>query len=998
MRFAHLHCRSYYSMMRGTASLERLVAAAQAAEMDSLALTDWGGLYGWVEFVKLCGEYGIRPLCGVELPSADGAAVLLARDPKGYERICRLASDYHLEAGFSLRAALLEDRRHLAVLSRDTALLESLRRETGTQDLYVEIVPLTEHLPLLRFAAERGLTPVATNDVSLLGPREAMLQRMLRAIAGNTKLSRLDPAEIAPPERFFCDQTWMTQQLSHAPETIANAARLARELHADWRLGETVFPPFAEFSATEAFFTLRWKCHQGALCRYGSLTPQVLERLDYELRVIREKGFTHYFLVVEDIVKQAPRTCGRGSVAASLVSYCLGITHVDPIAYNLFFERFLNPGRKDPPDADIDFPWDERDKVFDYIFQKYGPTRAACVANHVRLQPQATLREVAKVMGLPDAEISRATEKLLSFPPKRIPEPWDRILRWAECLRDFPRHLSVHSGGVVIVPDDLRRYVPLQRAAKGVNILQWEKDQTEDFGLVKIDVLGNRSLAVVRDALAAVARHTGETISYEAFDPAEDAATQAMVARGDTMGVFYIESPATRQLQRKARVGDYPHLVIHSSIIRPASNRYINEYVQRLHGKPYTALHPLLEGLLDESYGIMVYQEDVTKAAMAVAGFDAIEGDGLRKSLTKKRAEKRLREYRERFWAGALERGATPAQIEAIWEMMMSFAGYSFCKPHSASYAKVSFQSAYLRAHYPAEFMAAVISNSGGFYSAFAYLSEARRLGLQILGPDINASEIAYAGRGRELRIGLQQLQGVRRDSLEALVAERERGAYRSLEDLLRRQVLPLADLKILLRSGGLDSLEPSLNRPQLMWKLLQRHRGAERAAELPWQDASSAWTPAIEDYSEAQRIQDEIETLGLVYRFHPLKLYESALSRLDLVPASELSRHVGRRVQMVGWLITGKVVTTKYDEAMEFMSFEDETAIYETTFFPDSFRRNAPRLNARQPFLLTGKVADELGAISLNVEQIRPVERAVAGKIREAGAERVVPSTGPER
>lgn len=990
MKFAHLHCRSYHSMMSGTASLERLVAAAHEAGMDSLALTDLGGLYGWVDFVKLCGEYGIRPLCGVELPSADGAAVLLARDPKGYERICRLASDFHLEASFSLRAALLEDRSHLAVLSRDAALLEALRRETGPEELYVEIVPLTESRPLLRFAAEQGLKPVATNDVYFLKPREASLHRMLRAIAGNTKLSRLDPAGLAPSDRFFCDQAWMTEKLGYAPEALANAARLARELHADWRLGETVFPPFAEFSATEAFFTLRWKCHQGALRRYGSLTPQVLERLDYELRVIREKGFTHYFLVVEDIVKQAPRTCGRGSVAASLVSYCLGITHVDPIAYNLFFERFLNPGRKDPPDADIDFPWDERDKVFDYIFQKYGPLRAACVANHVRLQPQATLREVAKVLGLPDDEIGRATEKLLRFPPRRLPEPWDKILRWAERLRDFPRHLSVHAGGVVIVPDDLRRYVPLQRAAKGVNILQWEKDQTEDFGLVKIDVLGNRSLAVVRDALAAVSRHTGTEISYESLDPTEDAATRAMIARGDTMGVFYIESPATRQLQHKARVGDYPHLVIHSSIIRPASNRYINEYVRRLRGKPYAPLHPLLEGLLEESYGIMVYQEDVTKAAMAVAGFDAIEGDGLRKTLTKKRAEKRLREYRERFRAGALERGASPGQIDAIWEMMMSFAGYSFCKPHSASYAKVSYQSAYLRAHYPAEFMAAVISNGGGFYSTFAYLSEARRLGLAVLGPDANASALAYAGQGRELRIGLQQLQGARRESLEALLRERERGPYRSLDDLLARVALPLSDLKILLRAGAFDSLEPRLNRPQLMWQLLQRHREAGRDPVLGWKE-EGAWIPALEDYPEAQKIRDELETLGLLYRFHPLRLYEETLSRLDLVPACDLVRHVGRRVRTVGWLITGKVVSTKHGEAMEFMSFEDETGIYETTFFPDSFRRNAPRLNARQPFLLTGEVADELGAISLNVAQASPVERAVAGKIREAGTEKIV-------
>ncbi|MFO1464236.1 MAG: DNA polymerase III subunit alpha [bacterium] len=974
MKFAHLHCRSYHSMLRGTASPERLVAAARRAGMESLALTDAGGLYAWVEFVQHCRDYGIRPLCGVELGSGDGSAVLLARDPRGYQRICRLTSDFHLEANFSLRTALLEDRGHLAVLSRDASLLEALCRETGSEGLYVEILPLAENAPLLRFAAERGLAPVASNDVHFLEPREAVLHRMLRAIDGNTALSRLAPEDCAAPERFFCDQAWLAQRLSYCPEAVTNAARLARELYGEWRLGETVFPPFGEFSAAEAYFTLRWKCLQGVQRRYGKLTPPITARLEHELKVIRDKGFTHYFLVVEDIVRQAPRTCGRGSVAASLVSYCLGITHVDPIAHNLFFERFLNPGRKDPPDADIDFPWDERDKIFEYIFRKYGPFRAACVSNHVRLQPQAVLREVAKVLGLPDAEITRAAEQLLRFPPKKIPEPWDRILAWTRCLKDFPRHLSVHSGGVVIVPDDLRRYVPLQRAAKGVHILQWEKDQTEDFGLVKIDVLGNRSLAVVRDALAAVERNTGTKISYDLFNPEDDPATQAMIARGETMGVFYVESPATRQLQRKARVGDYPHLVIHSSIIRPAANRYINEYVRRLRGKPYAALHPLLEGLLEESYGIMVYQEDVTKAAMAVAGFDAVEGDGLRKALTKKRAGKRLSEYRERFVAGALERGATLPQLEAIWQMMMSFAGYSFCKPHSASYARVSFQSAYLRAHHPAEFMAAVISNGGGFYSTFAYLSEARRLGLEILGPDLNLSERPYTGAGRSLRIGLMQVQGLRRTSLEALLAERRRGPFRSLADLLARVQVPLADLKLLLRAGALDSLEPARNRPQLMWLLLQRHREAPRAGAFEFARCGEAWIPDFPDYPEAQKLHDEMETLGLLYSRHPLKLYEAALERVDCVPAAELERHVGRRVRTVGWLITGKVVYTKDEEAMEFFSFEDLTGIYETTFFPEAYRRNAPRLNARQPFLLTGRVADELGAISLNVAEVCPV------------------------
>lgn len=961
--------------------------------MDSLALTDVNGLYGWVEFVQLCRRYEIRPICGVDLHAADGRAVLLARDFKGYERMCRIVSDRHLEKDFSLNKALSEDRGHLAVLSRDLDLLKKIRKLTGPEQLYVEVLPMEENLPWLHFARDEGLVPMASNDVYLGFPQEQSLRRLLQVIAMNSKFSRFDPTDDSGSQRFFCDEAWMRGRLSYAPEAIENAVQLSYELEDRWELGTTVFPPFEEFSDPEAYFTLHWKCHQGALRRYGRITPEVQARLDYELGIIRKKGFTHYFLVVDDIVRRAPRTCGRGSVAASLVSYCLGITHVDPLKYNLFFERFLNPDRKDPPDADIDFPWDERDDILDYVFQKYGPYRAAMVCNHVRLQMPSAVREIAKVEGFADSEITRVTEKWFRFPPKKFPEPWDRIFKMAERLHDHPRYLSVHSGGVVIVPDDLRRYVPLQPAPKGVNIIQWEKDQTEDFGLVKIDLLGNRSLSVVRDALARVEINTGQRIDYQDLDPTQDSVTQEMLKRGDTMGVFYIESPATRLLQKKAGVGDYEHLVIHSSIIRPASHRYINEYVERLHGKPYKALHPLMGEILKESYGLMVYQEDVTKTAMALAGFSAVEGDGLRKALSKKRPEKWLPEYRDRFFQGALERGVKPEVVELVWQMIQSFAGYSFCKPHSASYAMVSFQAAYLRAHYPAEFMAAVISNGGGFYSTFAYLSEARRMGLKILPPDINLSELPYRGRGRELRCGLMQLKGVREEWLKSLLRERERGPYASLEDFLTRVKSEPAEMRLLIRAGCFDSISNALNRPQLLWKLLQLHSPSTAHEGFAFAQ-TRPWIPEIPEYPEEQRLQDEIETLGLMLSRHPMSLYQDILGRTEHLPAARMYEGIGQRVRMVGWLITGKVVATKHQESMEFMTFEDLTGIYETTFFPKAYRQSGPLLNRHQPFWLLGKVEGDHGGISLNVETVVPLQRSSRIRRHSLPTYRTTPST----
>ena len=338
-----------------------------------------------------------------------------------------------------------------------------------------------------------------------------------------------------------------------------------------------------------------------------------------------------------------------------------------------------------------------------------------------------------------------------------FPEPWPEILQLAQRLIGIPRHISVHPGGVVITPEPIDSYVPVEIAPKGVPIIQWEKDSTETAGLVKIDLLGNRSLAVIRDAVANV-KGNGTAFDESRWEPEDDPATQASIAAGATMGCFYIESPATRLLQQKARRGDYEHVVIHSSIIRPAANKWIHEYLRRLHGGAWQPIHPLLDGVLDDNYGIMVYQEDVAKAAMALAGFDHVEADGLRKVMSKKDRAKRLPDYLRRFIAGARSRGVPTEQIESVWEMILSFDGYSFCKPHSASYARVSFQAAYLKTHFPAEFMAAVISNQGGFYSTSAYVSETRRLGVCVLPPDVNHSEISWKGNSR----------GERRASLDA--------------------------------------------------------------------------------------------------------------------------------------------------------------------------------------------------------------------------------------
>ncbi|MBI4468790.1 MAG: DNA polymerase III subunit alpha [Acidobacteria bacterium] len=997
--FVHLHVHSHFSLCRGVDSIEDLCAATARARMPMLALTDTNGVYGLVRFLETAKEHGLQPLIGAELRTPQVRAVLLCRSRRGYERLCRIISARHLEEEtFSLEQSLLEDRSDLVVLSADVKLIAALARRSGTDRLYVEIHPRVASRRPIEFARRHGLPVVATGDVYFVSQAGWKTHQVLRAIDLNTCFSRLPAAadrsnaDVARPDQHFHSRAEILDAFPHYPEAVENAGRIAEDCAFDLEFNQMIFPRFPlPPGEDDAFTYLRGECYSGAATRYGTLSDPVLERLERELNIIRIKGFAEYFLVVQDIVRRMDRTCGRGSAAASLVAYCLGITHVDPIRHNLFFERFLNEGRKDPPDIDVDFGWDERDDVLDEVFKKYGEERTAMISNHVTFRAKAAVREVAKVYGLPEGEIKTITDRMrwfwdapqLSETLTRSPAfrhvdfraPWPEILQLAERLEGVPRNLSVHCGGVVIVPDAVTRYVPVQRAAKGVRIIQWEKDQAEDAGLIKIDLLGNRSLSVIRDALQGIREHHGVAMDYARWNPLDDPKTQSLLRDGDTMGVFYVESPAMRQLQQKTRRGDFDHLVIHSSIIRPAANTYIREYVHRLRGGAYRSCHPLMDEIMHETYGLMVYQEDVSKMAMAMAGFSAYEADDLRKVLSKKNKQRRLQDYREQFYRGALRRGVTPEVVDEIWAMIMSFAGYSFCKPHSASYALVSFKSAYLRAHYPAEFMAAVISNQGGYYSTFAYVSEARRMGIRILPPDINRSERHYTGCSNELRVGLMQLRDLKSAALDRILEERRRdGPFVSLEAFLTRVRIDPSDVRVLIKAGAMDAIACGATRPELMWaaaiSAARRNRADDLSGTL-FPPSGATAISASDEYDEATMLKHERETLGFLVSRHPLTLYRSQIKH-SYVLGRDLHRYVGKEVTALGWLVTGKVVTTKDDEFMEFISFEDTTALYEATFFPGVYARFCHMLSHDHPYLLRGKVEEDYSAITLTVSDVR--------------------------
>jgi error-prone DNA polymerase len=1044
-----LHTHSSFSLCRGVSSPDTLARAARAAGASALALTDRDGLYGLPAFLEACATHGLRPIVGAEVVAGAERAVLLAKDAAGYATLCRIVTEKHHDAGFRLGRRLAAGRAGLAVLSDSVDLLRPLMAG-GTRDLYVEVRATAPHAAAS--ALTLGLPPVATGDVWFAEKKDWEIHRLLRAIAANATFSSLPPGDLVSPEAWLKPEADIAKILAHVPGSIENAARLADECR---------FTPdrsllFPRHPAPDAQALLESETWAGARRLYGEITETVRLRVERELALIREKHFTDYFLIVRDIARRAPRICGRGSAAASVVAYCLGITQVDPVEHNLFFERFLNEGRVDPPDIDIDFAWDERDGVIEQVLREFGswadcakmthplssslitgeplhpssspkiprhdamesderrykgpvvikeeerghdPSSsslgAAMICNHVMFQPRMAVRETAKVFGLPEAEIIRVTGRMPWFwaggglddiaehPMFRGWDPrppWPEIFRLARRLVGIPRHLSVHPGGIVLAPGELAARVPCEPAAKGVPVVQWEKDGAEEMGLVKIDLLGNRSLAVIRDAIRAVKENYGITVDAPGWKPHLDPATQDLVRDGNTMGVFYVESPAMRQLQQKTRAGDFAHLVIHSSIIRPAANRYIREYVRRLRGGSWEPLHPVLGELLAESYGIMSYQEDVSKVAMALAGFDAADADNLRRVLTKKAHGKKLDDYRRRFYEGCAARAVDPAAVDRVWDMIASFAGYSFCKPHSASYALVSFQSAYLKTHFPAEFIAAVISNQGGFYSTFAYVSEARRMGLRVLPPHVNASRREWTGVHDTVRCGLMQVKGLRAGAVsEILNARSKDGPFRDFADFQRRARLDPSDVRLLVLAGALDSLAGGLSRSALLWR-----SAAPRPAAGELFPPDTGTLPRPPSFTEKQILAQEVETLDFLMSRHPLTLYEEELGEMERVKGCDIGAHAGRTVTMIGWWITGKVVETKKGEPMEFVSFEDTSAIYETTFFPDAYAKFCRRLTHTKPFVLRGKVETDFDVPSLVVEDCRWLERGEG--IRETG------------
>jgi DNA-directed DNA polymerase III PolC len=870
----------------------------------------------------------------------------------GYAALNRLLTDqaHGREGGPPEDCILLAERRSGLDLLRTLGLRATLLAHPGRAQE-------------VRRALAEGLPVAAPQVLRFCTPQGLELHRLKRAIATRSTLPRTEalwePSEAAVPRA-----AWEARFPAGEP-SIAKRTEALLEAFAAWSIPWNAAtrdhwvnarPLGLESADLES--VLRERITQGLI--EHPVKGDAATRLAQELPLICKKGLASYFLLVQDLVTaDAVRAgiCGRGSGAASLVSYALGLSNVDPVDTNLLFARFLTPERVDPPDMDIDFAWDERDAVILRIFERYGPERVAMVANHVFFKTRSALRAVAMAHGRPPEELKAMSQRSLGWHgglgDLGPDHPWATILKQAEAIRGHFQQFSVHPGGIVIAPGPLWEHVAFQPAPakEGVSITAWDKEGVENYGLVKIDLLGNRSLAVIRDAMRTLGLEDPVALGAEAR---RDPDTQALLGRGDSIGVFYVESPAMRQLQQRVGKGDFETLVIHSSLIRPAAYRWVDRYVKRARGEEaFVPSHPVFEDLLSESYGVLVYQEDVIKVCVALAGWSYHQADQLRKVLGKPEQQAgKLPIFEAEFRAGAAAHGVPQEVVEEAWDMIRTFTGYSFCKPHSASYAQVSFLSAWIKAHHPAVFFASVITNQGGFYPAIAYLGDARRHRLVVRGPDANASQYAYSAEGEgAIRVGLMAIRSAHQGEVEALLKHRsEQGPFASLSDLLRRVPLSIPTVEALGSAGAFDLWAPDGDRTRLLW---------ERLGGVP-----KGLRPRPTDPFD--RADLELEHMGITLETHP-----AALARMRKTGgpnrASEVV-HEGRFLRFWALVVADKQVGTAKGDDMQFVTFEDETGLCEAVVFPPAFARRRRPYQVGDIVLVQGRATrqDKLAVLEV--------------------------------
>jgi len=972
----YLNCKSWFSFRYGTLSTEQLVQAAVAAGIDSLALTNINSTCDVWDFIRLCRMHGLRPIVGAEIRQNDQFRyLLLARNHRGLQAIQAFLS-FHLQSNTPFPEPQ-EDFHCFAQEEDGYILFRPQQRDPQTLKSYERIAVQAHELNKL-YGIPKDLLQkhyLALQPVTFNSRSGYDLHKLLRAISYNILWNRLSAEQTAHGQEWMVPLPKLLEAFQAHPYLITNAYQIADACIIDaLPPGDKTKQVFSTSRAADKAL-LSKLAYDGCAQRYGS-NPTAEKRLEKELQIIDQLGYNAYFLITWDLVRYAQSKgyyyVGRGSGANSMAAYCLYITDVDPLELDLYFERFLNPYRTSPPDFDIDFSWTDRDDVIDYVFKRYGQDHVALLGMYSTFQFNAAVRELGKVFGLPKSEIDALAQRMK--PGDALQE---NILKYAGMMENMPNHLSIHPGGILISEMPITQYTALEMPPKGFPTAQIDMHVAENIGLQKFDVLSQRGLGHIREALRLIRENKQVNVQIqEVAKFKQDPAVQEQLRKADTIGCFYVESPAMRQLLQKLRCSDYLTLVAASSIIRPgvSSSGMMRAYIERFHEpEKVVYIHPIMKELLQETYGVMVYQEDVIKVAHHFAGLDMGEADILRRAMSGKyRGNKEMLRIRDQFFSNCAQKGYPPEITQEVWRQIASFGGYSFSKAHSASFAVESFQSLYLKTYYPKEFMVAVINNFGGFYSRELYFYELQKTGAAIHPPCVNESALYTSIRGNDVYVGFIHIRSLETGFVEKILSERSRcGRFLHLQDFIERVKPPLEQLNLLIRLNAFRF--SGKNKKQLLWEanFLQKrqHQAPQHNRALFGQEPVTFQLPAFRN-NPIDDLMDQVELLGFpLHSPFPLVNEQPEL----YVPAKRIGQHVGETITVLGYLITTKPVRTARGDRMCFGTFIDAQLQWiDTVHFPDILE--AYPLSGSGFYKLTGKVVSDFDVYSIEISYLEKV------------------------
>jgi error-prone DNA polymerase len=990
----YLNCHSYYSLKYGTMSPNELVNQGHEEGVESLALTDINNTSAAFNFSRLCKEKNIKPVIGIEFRNTDKDKRLedaplyigIAKNNQGFYELNSFLSKHNLsKEPLPFPAPELPNVFFIyAFEKRDVCDLKE------NEFIGIRICELNKLI--VSDLAKRQEKLVMLHPVTFKNKVGYNTHRLLRTIEKCTLLSKVLVDQIAREDEKLLSVQQIISAYSRFPKIIDNTTKLLESCSIDFNSENKNKKYFTSDQSGDKRL-LEKLAFEGLKKRYGSgKNKEARERVIKELEVISDLSFNAYFLITWDIIRYATSRgfayVGRGSGANSIVAYCLEITDVDPIELDLYFERFLNRFRTSPPDFDIDFAWNERDEVIDYIFKRYGEQYTLLLATYVTFQERSTIRELSKAYGLPKEEIDQIVstkdyrawkekkeieraenKKSISQEDQKKDKIVEAIFSYAGLIEGMPNHLSIHAGGILISEKPIYNYTAADLPPKGFPTTHFDMFVAEDMGFYKYDILSQRGLGHIKEATNIIEKNTGKRFEYSFGEAKKDARVRTMISSGDTIGAFYVESPAMRMLLKKLKCSDYLTLVAASSIIRPgvAQSGMMQQYIKRFH-QPETVeyLHPKMEELLKETFGVMVYQEDVIKVAHHFGGLDLGEADILRRAMSGKyKGAKGFDLVKGKFFTSCKAQGYADDLIQEVWRQMESFAGYSFSKAHSASFAVESYHSLYLKAYYPLEFMVAVLNNEGGFYSRDFYINEARRLGADIQAPCVNNGEYFNSIIEKTIYIGFRYIERLEHKTAQVIQLEREvNGAYKDLYDFIKRIPVSLEQISLLIRVGAFRFSGKSKQALLLEASLiLTKSKSRLRGQELFSTEVKELRLPELNSFTWGDEY-DEIELL----KFPVCYPFEILPAKLNVgIGAKEMLLHVGKKVEMVGYFVTTKDTSTKTGKPMCFGHFLDRDGnTFDTTHFYHSLKKY--RFQGGGFYRLEGKIVDEFNYPSMEV------------------------------